>query len=474
MSVPIDPGKDTDNSGICITFAIPDIKKGSVVNYFPDYIDNTQTVRRLFKSYAYPAMINMVVMALYNIVDRIFIGQGAGPVAICGLALTLPCVSLLSTVGTLTGVGAAARISSAISLNNNWLACKILGNAIFLNLILSLVLTGYSLYYLDSILLAFGGSEQTIPYAHKYLSIIIPGSLLTNLNFTFCNAIRASGFPRKSMMIILTGVIANIVLDPIFIFGFKLGIEGAAIATVLSMCISSVLIGMHFRGKSNTLRLSLKCFSPQLLVLVSIIGIGMAAFIMNITTGMVNIIMNRYLQNYGGDYAIGAYGIISSYSILVSMLLMGICQGMQPILSYNYATGHKKLLKYTLTTAIRTGSLIACIGFIMGEVLAPWLVQAFTSDSILLKMSETGLRLTFLAMPLIGFQIIVTSYFQSIRQAPKAITMNISRQFVFLIPALGLFSRHWGLTGIWLAIPFADLMATLIALFFIRKTKRSE
>lgn len=416
-------------------------------------------------------MINMVVMALYNIVDRIFIGQGAGALAICGLALTLPCVSLLGTVGTLTGVGAASRISTAISLGNKKLACKILGNAVFLNFVLSSALILYSYFNIDTILMAFGGSEHTVPYAHKYLSILIPGSMLTNLNFTFCNGIRSSGFSRKSMMIILTGVIANIILDPLFIFGFRMGIEGAAIATVISMCVSSVLIILHFMGKNNPLRLRWSCFSPEVLILFSIIGVGMAAFIMNITTGMVNIIMNRYLENYGGDYAIGAYGIISSYSIQISMLLMGICQGIQPLISYFYGSGNQYVVRETLKIAIQTGSLIACIGFVSGESLAPWLVKAFTSDTTLLQLSEEGLRLTFLAMPLIGFQLIVTSFFQSVRQAPKAITMNISRQFLFLIPALGIFSKLWGLTGIWFAIPFADFMATLIALIFIRKTK---
>ncbi len=440
----------------------------------PSHTTERTQIRKLFRSYAYPAMINMIVLALYNIVDRIFIGQGAGPLAICGLALTLPCVSLLGTVGTLTGVGGAARISAAISASNYKLATRVLGNAVFLNVAMNLILIVYSLFNLDKILLAFGGSEQTIPYAHSYLSILIPGSLLTNLNFTFCHAIRASGFPRKSMMIILTGVIANLILDPVFIFGFNMGIRGAAIATVISMCISSVLIFLHFTGKQNTLRLVRLSFRPDLMILLTIIGVGMAAFIMNITTGMVNIIMNRYLVNYGGDYAIGAYGIISSYSILVSMLLMGICQGMQPIISYHYATGHREVLHDTLKYAIGIGSLIASAGFIIGETGATWLVKAFTWDPQLRDISAEGLRYTFLAMPLVGFQIIVTSYFQSIRQAPKAITMNISRQFVFLIPALSLFSIWWGLTGIWLAIPFADLMATLIALFFILRQARTS
>lgn len=440
----------------------------------PSHSTERTQIRKLFRSYAYPAMINMIVLTLYNIVDRIFIGHGVGPLAICGLALTLPCVSLLGTVGTLTGVGGAARISAAISASNHKLATRVLGNAVFLNVALNLILIVYSFFNLDKILLAFGGSEQTIPYAHSYLSILIPGSLLTNLNFTFCHAIRASGFPRKSMMIILTGVIANLILDPVFIFGFDMGIRGAAIATVISMCVSSVLIFLHFTGRQNTLRLLRHSFRPDLMILLTIIGVGMAAFIMNITTGMVNIIMNRYLVNHGGDYAIGAYGIISSYSILVSMLLMGICQGMQPIISYHYATGHREVLHDTLKYAIGIGSLIACIGFIIGEAGASWLVEAFTWDRQLCKISAEGLRYTFLAMPLVGFQIIVTSYFQSIRQAPKAITMNISRQFVFLIPALSLFSNRWGLTGIWLAIPFADLMATLIALFFILRQARTS
>ena len=440
----------------------------------PSHTTERTQIRKLFRSYAYPAMVNMIVLALYNIVDRIFIGQGAGPLAICGLALTLPCVSLLGTVGTLTGVGGAARISAAISASNYKLATRVLGNAVFLNVAMNLILIVYSLFNLDKILLAFGGSAQTIPYAHSYPSIMIPGSLLTNLNFTFCHAIRASGFPRKSMMIILTGVIANLILDPVFIFGFNMGIRGAAIATVISMCISSVLIFLHFTGKQNTLRLVRLSFRPDLMILLTIIGVGMAAFIMNITTGMVNIIMNRYLVNYGGDYAIGAYGIISSYSILVSMLLMGICQGMQPIISYHYATGHREVLHDTLKYAIGIGSLIASAGFIIGETGATWLVKAFTWDPQLRDISAEGLRYTFLAMPLVGFQIIVTSYFQSIRQAPKAITMNISRQFVFLIPALSLFSIWWGLTGIWLAIPFADLMATLIALFFILRQARTS
>lgn len=439
--------------------------------YFPEQIQNRQDVRRLFRTYSCSAMLNMLVFALYNIIDRIFIGQGAGPLAICGLALTLPCVSLLGTIGTLTGVGGAARISPALSSGNGTLAARILGNAIFLNLTLNLILIALSLYFLEPVLRAFGGSELTIPYARQYLSILIPGSLLTNLNFTFCHAIRAAGFAKKSMLIILTGVIANIILDPIFIFAFDMGIRGAAIATVISMAISSLLIILHFMGPTNNLRLNSRSFQPRMEILITLISIGMAAFIMNITTGMVNIIMNRYLVNYGGDYAIGAYGIISSYSIPISMLLMGICQGMQPIISYHYGAGNLTTVRDTLRLAISTSSIVACIGFAACEIFASPFTKAFTWDFHLSEISTEGLRYTFLAIPLAGLQIIVTSYFQTIGQAWKAITMNISRQFVFLIPALGIFASYWGLQGIWLAIPFADVMATCIALFFLFRHK---
>ena len=251
-------------------------------------------------------------------------------------------------------------------------------------------------------------------------------------------------------------------------------VEVPAIATVLSMGVSSALIARHFLGWQNPLQLRGASFKPHVLTLLSVIGIGMAPFIMNITTGMVNIIMNRYLVNHGGDYAIGAYGIISCYSILVSMLLMGICQGMQPIVGYYYGHGKRRQARETLNEALRLGSVVAGTGFIVGEVFAPALSKCFTWDARLAGMAAEGLRYTFLAMPVVGFQIVATSYFQSIRQAPKAIVMNISRQFVFLIPALGWFSARWGLTGIWLAIPFADVMAVLIALFFIRREERRQ
>ena len=423
---------------------------------------------------AVPLTVAQLTVVLYNVVDRAFIGhiEGIGRDAFTGIGLVMPVTYIITAFANLCGTGGAPLCSIARGRGDLPRARRIMGCAFALLLILGAALTVFFYLFHEPFLYLVGGSPETVPHARDYLLIYLAGTIPVMISLGMNPFINSQGFGSTGMMTVLLGAVINLILDPIFIFGFGLGIEGAAIATALSMCISSVLVIRHFRSPSNILKLQSKCFSPRFPILVSIVGIGMAAFIMNITTGMVNIIMNRYLENNGGDYAIGAYGIISSYSIQVSMLLMGICQGMQSVIGYFYAAGHRQMTLHILRKAIRTGSLIACCGFIIGEAFAPWLVKAFTSDPTLLQLSEEGLRYTFLAMPLLGFQLIVTSYFQSIRQAPKAITMNISRQFLFLIPALGLFSHWWGLTGIWLAIPFADLMATLIALFFLWRTDR--
>ena len=434
----------------------------------------TAPLGKLMTELAVPTVFAQLVNLLYNMVDRIYVGRipEVGHLALAGLGVTFPVIILISAFAALVGAGGAPQAAICMGKKDMKGAERILGNCITALCILAVVLSVFFYAVKEPLLMLFGASEQTIGYANSYLGIYLLGTISVQIALGLNTFINCQGFAKTGMKTVLIGAVLNIILDPIFIFGFGLGIEGAAIATAISMCISSVLAIRHFRSPSNILKLQSKCFSPRFPILVSIVGIGMAAFIMNITTGMVNIIMNRYLENNGGDYAIGAFGIISSYSIQVSMLLMGICQGMQSVIGYFYAAGHRQMTLHILRKAIRTGSLIACCGFIIGEAFAPWLVKAFTSDPTLLQLSEEGLRYTFLAMPLLGFQLIVTSYFQSIRQAPKAITMNISRQFLFLIPALGLFSHWWGLTGIWLAIPFADLMATLIALFFLWRTDR--
>ena len=432
----------------------------------------TERVGRLLLEYSIPSIIGMVMMSLYNIVDRIFIGQGVGPLAISGLALTFPLTALVTALGTLIGVGSAARISIVLGMRDIKWARNILGNAFVLTFLLSAVLITCSMLYLDDILRAFGGSDQTIPYAKDYLRIVIPGSVLSNLSYSFSNIMRASGYPSKSMYTILIGVGLNILLDPLFIFGFGMEIKGAAVATVISMFVSSLFVLSHFFNPKHVVHFEKGCMHLRGYIIRNITSIGMAPFLMNVAACGVNIIMNHQLVRQGGDLAIGAYGILNSYAILIVMSVMGLCQGMQPIVGYNYGAQKYKRMKDTLLLTLRVGTLIMVIGFVVCELFPGLLVSAFTSDPGLKSMAVKGIRLAFIMLPVVGFQIIISNFFQSISKAPKAIFMSLSRQVIFLIPSLYLFSKWFGLTGVWLSIPFSDLLAALVALILILREKR--
>lgn len=426
----------------------------------------------LLLHYSVPAIVGMVVASLYNIVDRVFIGQGVGPLAISGLALTFPLMTLIAAIGTLVGVGASARLSIVLGMKDIKWARNILGNAFILTFVLSAVFITIAMIYLPEILVAFGGSEQTIPYAIDYLKIVIPGSVLTNVSYSFSGMMRASGYPQKSMYTILIGVVLNVILDPIFIFGFGLGIQGAAIATVISMFVSAVFVMSHFFNPKHVVHFEKAVCTCGDTSSATSPRSGWAPFLMNVAACGVNIIMNHQLVRQGGDLAIGAYGILNSYAILIVMSVMGLCQGMQPIVGYNYGAQKYKRMKDTLLLTLRVGTLIMVIGFVVCELFPGLLVSAFTSDPGLKSMADEGIRLAFIMLPVVGFQIIISNFFQSISKAPKAIFMSLSRQVIFLIPSLYLFSKWFGLTGVWLSIPFSDLLAALVALILILREKR--
>ena len=432
----------------------------------------TERVGRLLLEYSIPSIIGMVMMSLYNIVDRIFIGQGVGPLAISGLALTFPLTALVTAIGTLIGVGSAARISIVLGMRDIKWARNILGNAFVLTFLLSAVLITCSMLYLDDILRAFGGSDQTIPYAKDYLRIVIPGSVLSNLSYSFSNIMRASGYPSKSMYTILIGVGLNILLDPLFIFGFGMEIKGAAVATVISMFVSSLFVLSHFFNPKHPVHFRRDCWVPKKRIIRNIVSIGMAPFLMNLAASIVNVIMNNQLVREGGDLAIGAFGIINSYGILIVMTAMGLCQGMQPIVGFNYGAQKLKRMKDVLKLTIRTATLIMVVGFVACELVPRLLVRALTTDPGLIEISARGLRLAYVMLPVVGFQIVVSTFFQSISKAWKAIFMGLSRQVIFLIPALYFFSRWFGLTGVWLSIPFADFLASAVAALFLLSEKR--
>lgn len=427
----------------------------------------TGDIKKLLWQYALPAIIGTMVNATYSIIDRIFIGQGVGAYAISGLALTLPILILMQAFGMLIGAGSAARISISLGQKDKIHAEKILNNALFLTIITQIIIITLSLIFMKPMLLAFGGSELTIPYAEKFLKIVIPGNFLAALSFGFNNIMRATGYPKKAMYTMLIGAVANLILDPIFIFGLKLGIEGAAIATLISMGISATWVMSHFLNKNNFLYFKAKNIKLEGTVVWSIISIGMSPFFMQLATGFVNIIMNISLKKYGGDLAVGAFGINSSFAVLLIMFVIGLNQGMQPIAGFNY--GAKlydrviKVLKYSIYIA----SIITTIGTLAAILIPEYIVRAFTSDPELISIASNGLRIYLAAFFIVGFQAVTTNFFQCIGMAGKSIFLSLTRQCIVLIPCLFILPEFWGLNGVWAAGPFSDIIAALLTAFFL-------
>ena len=426
-----------------------------------------EPVGKLLLKYSVPAIVGMVVVSLYNIIDRIFIGQGVGAMAISGLALTFPLMNMVAAVGTLVGVGASTRISIVLGMKDIKWARNILGNAFFLTFILSAVLITPSMIWMEEILRLFGGSDQTIPYASQYLRIVIPGSVLTNLSFSFGGMMRAAGFPKKSMLANIIGVGANLILDPIFIFGLDMGIRGAAWATVISMFLSALFVMYHFASKKNEVRFEREGFRLKKRIIRNIVSIGLAPFLMNTAGSIVNVIMNHQLYRTGGDLAIGAFGIINSYGAFIVMMVMGLCQGMQPIVGYNYGANKLKRMKDTLILALKVATGIVCFGFVLCELLPGPLVALFTNDPTLRGMTIPGMRIVFAVFPVIGLQIVTTQFHQSLGMAKEAIFMSLSRQVIFLMPLIYIFGTNWGLSGVWWALPVSDFIATATAVIFL-------
>lgn len=410
----------------------------------------------------------MMAAACCNITDRLFIGDSLGTTALAGLALTLPFMVLLTSVGSLTGTGASILIAKAMKKQDVEQGNSILGNAFILSILLSVALILLLTVFHKRIVLLFGGRADTLPYALQYLNIIIPGSIFTNLAVGFCNCMRVCGFATKAALIILGGILLNALLNAILFSCGWLSIGSTACTTVFSMFVCASVILFHFTNRQRQIRLQTRYFHTSLKTAYKIILTGMTPFFMNLTICTVSIIMNNYLVIYGGTPAIGAYGIISSYTILLMMTLAGFCQGMQIGIRSNIEYNKTKLLRKTLYI----GAIVTCIGFLAGEFFSEYFVGFFTADAFLRQQSATGLRIILCTLPVLGFQLVIASFFQSIDKTRKALFINMSRQFIFLIPSLFIFSDLWGVTGIWIAIPFADLMATAVTCLILYIEKR--
>ena len=438
----------------------------------------TEKIGKLIWNYSLPAIVGTVVMALYNIIDRIFIGQGVGPLAISGLALTFPFMILLMAFGMLVGVGAASRISITLGENDLEKAEKILANAFTLTLIISGTVILLSYFFMSDVLRMFGGTEKTIGYAEDFMKIIIPGSIFSALNYGFNNIMRASGYPRKAMYTMIICALINITLDALFIFGFHWGIKGAAMATNIAFVVGTVWVLSHFMKKDSNIRFYRKNFRLEKDIILSIINIGLSPFCMQLATCFVIILVNTTLIHYGGDLAIGAFGIINSVNTLVVMFIIGLNQGTQPIIGYNFGAKIYHRMFGTLKYAVVVATGLTTIGFIIGTFLPTFMASLFTRDIELQHIASIALRISVTMFPMIGIQIVITNFFQSIGKAKISILLSLTRQFLFLVPCLLILPPIFGLKGVWSAMPVSDGLASVMSIafifYYIRRFKRKR
>lgn len=423
----------------------------------------TEPVGKLLRQYAIPAIIAMTASSLYNMVDRIFIGQGVSALAISGLAVTFPLMNLAAAFGSLVGVGASTLISVKLGQRDYKTAQQVLGNVLVLNTIIGVVFMLFALLFLDPILLFFGASEQTIGYARDYMIIILLGNPITHIYLGLNSVLRSAGHPQKAMYATIMTVILNSILDPLFIFGFKWGIQGAAIATILSQLVALLWQFKLFSNKDELLHFHRGIFHLRRRIVFDSLAIGMAPFMMNLAACFIVILINNGLKSHGGDLAIGAYGIVNSVAFLFVMIVMGLNQGMQPIAGYNYGALQMNRVIGVLRKTIFYATLITTAGFLAGELVPRLIVRIFTPDETLTDLAVYGMRITVMFFPLVGFQMVVSNFFQSIGMAKKAIFLSLTRQVIFLIPFLLILPHFWGITGVWASLPAADFVAFVVA-----------
>ena len=425
----------------------------------------TEKIGRLLMQYAVPAVISMLAASVYNIVDRIFIGQGVGALAIAGLAVTFPIINLGAAFGAMIGAGGSTLLSIKLGQRDYATAERVLGNVVSLNVIIGLLFSIITIAFIDPILLFFGASENTIEYARDYMLIILYGNIINHLNHGLCNVQRVTGHPNLAMLATILGVVTNVVLDPVFIYdwGLGLGIEGAAIATVLSQLISTLWIIYKLSDKRDLIHLHRGIYGLRKRIVKNIFAIGISPFCMQLCACMVVILINRGLKEHGGDLAIGAYGIVNGFTFMFVMVAMGICQGMQPIAGYNYGAQQFDRVIEVLKQAICMATIVMTASFLIFEFIPEVPIRLMTRDPELTRLAKEGMRLIVLVNPLVGFQIVTGNFFQSIGMPKKSIILSVSRQLVFLIPFLLIFPHFFGTAGVWLSIAASDLISVVTA-----------
>ncbi|MCM1152140.1 MAG: MATE family efflux transporter [Muribaculum sp.] len=431
----------------------------------------TAPVGRLLFKYSLPAIVGTVVMAMYHIIDSMVIGHAVpDPNVVAGIAVTFPVMNLATAFGMLIGAGAATRVSIVMGQNDLRRAALILGNCVQLTIYIGIMyVVGFSVF-IEPILKIFGASNATMPYAREFILWLLPGMVLINLTFSYNNVMRASGYPGKAMYTNLIGAGLNVILAPLFLFGFGWGVRGAALATDISMFITACFVMGHFFNKKNTLHFEAGTFKLDWAVIRSVLYIGMAPFLINLTSAGVNAIVNNSLLAYGGsngDNAIASIVVFNRFVTIFVFIVMGLCQGMQPILGYNYGAQKYKRLFSTFKLAAICAVIVTTTGSIIGHFAPSAIASLFMTDERQIECAVNCLKITTLTFWIVGFQIIVTNFFQSLGMAGKAVFLSLTRQLIFMIPCLLIIPPLMGLNGVWASFPVSDCLSAIVAFFML-------
>ena len=436
----------------------------------------TKPIGKLLVQYAFPAIIAMIAASLYNIVDRIFIGQIVGPMAISGLAINFPFINLGADFGAAVGIGASTTISVKLGQRDYETAENILGNTVTLNLIIGSSFGIICLIFLDPILRFFGASDATIPYARSFMEVILAGNVISHMYFGMNAVLRAASKPRHAMMATIFTVLMNIILDFIFIRLWGWGIRGAAFATVLSQALALCWQMKQFTNKNEILHLKRGIYRLKKHLVENVISIGISPFLMNVCACIVVIFMNNQLVKYGGDMAVGAFGIAYSVAMIFVMFIIGLDQGMQPIAGYNYGSQQTDRLMRVLKLTIFAAIGIMVVGWLIAHLAPYFCARMFTKDPELIRQAIKAIQINMMMYPIVGFQMVVTNFFQCIGKVKISIFLSLSRQLLFLIPFLIILPQFFKLDGVWASLPSSDFLASLVAaiimMAYMRRLKR--
>ncbi len=438
----------------------------------------TKPVGRLLWQYAAPAIVAMTASSLYNIIDRAFIGQIVGADAIAGLGITFPFMNLSAAFGAAVGVGASTCISVKLGQKDYKTAEELLGNTVTLNLIVGFLFMVVCMLFLDPILRFFGASDVTLPYAREFMEVILLGNMITHMYFGMNAVLRAAGKPRHAMYATLFTVACNIVLVITFVWLFRWGIRGAAMATITSQTLALCWQLWIFSDKEEIIHLKSGIYKLKAVLVRNIIAIGISPFLMNVAACIIVIFMNNQLVRYGGDMDVASYSISNSIAMMFVMFVMGVNQGMQPIAGYNYGAENYDRLMKVLNISMMAATAIMLTGWLIAMFLPYYCARIFTTDQTLIELSIFAIRVNMLVFPVIGFQMVITNFFQCIGKVQTAIFLSLSRQLLLLLPLLVVLPLIWGIDGVWAALPASDataaLMAAVVMISYMSKLKKKK